>query len=929
MGGTDTAALDRGNRVRHATHGVGVVVAVLGPTTVVRFEHGIEECETHALERLATVDDAVGRESWDGPLSVVTLAQAGAIRSINDAWGMFSRSRVALLPHQLWVCHRVNSSWPTRWLIADDVGLGKTIEAGLILTPLLARNAVQRLLVICPAALVGQWQERLRDMFDIRLMPYVAEADTARSDFWHLQNRVVASLQTIRMDHADRHQRLLQSPPWDLVIVDEAHHLNVDEEAGPTLGYKLVARLVEERRVASLLLFTGTPHRGKNFGFLSLLKLLRPEWFDPKKALSLQLPHLREVMIRNNKQNVTDLRGKLLFTPLRVDQETYEYSQEEAAFYYMLTEFIVSGKAYASRLSAEDARMATLVLIAMQKLASSSVAAIRRAIEGRLARIRDQRRKVAKLRQELVDLGTVYEDLESANLAEELSRLEEELAEKAAGLLLMEDEEPRLVDLVAAARRVTEETKITRVLELVESRFEGRSVLFFTEYKATQSLLMSALIRQYGDGCVTFINGDDRADEVVDASGQPRTLSQRRSAAEELFKSGNARFLVSTEAAGEGIDLQESCHTLIHVDLPWNPMRLHQRVGRLNRYGQLRPVDVVTLRNPDTVEARIWDKLNAKISSINQALAHAMDEPEDMLPLVLGMTSPSLFREVFAGAAEVPPGSLGAWFDNKTASFGGRDVLETVRDLVGSCARFDFQNVSPLLPQVDLPAMRPFFESVLRLHRRRVRRTGEAISFHTPEDWLDEPGMRASYDDMVFDRSAARKSIEKVLGVGHRTVDRAIRAASGAEVRAASLSPSALPSALAVFRIQDRVTGSDKPSQRIVVGLEINPCEPTEMTLLKDWQLLLRLNELCKATGVGGGASAAPDSPEQARAALHSATTFVETRVASLGIDFRVPSVEAVALLWPVERAAGQLPELEDGSPGDADGLGEDPDDAR
>src|SRR5664279_619763 len=165
----------------------------------------------------------------------------------------------------------------------------------------------------------------------------------------------------------------------------------------------------------------------------------------------------------------------------------------------------------------------------------------------------------------------------------------------------------------------------------IRDRFAGRSVLFFTEYKATQSLLMSELIRRFGDGCVAFINGDSRADEVVGRDGEVRTVRQTREDAAEKFNDGRVRFLISTEAGGEGIDLQESCHSLIHVDLPWNPMRLHQRVGRLNRYGQKERVEVVTLRNPDTVESRIWDKLNSKIGNIMLAFGHVMEEPEDLL----------------------------------------------------------------------------------------------------------------------------------------------------------------------------------------------------------------------------------------------------------------------------------------------------------
>jgi len=145
---------------------------------------------------------------------------------------------------------------------------------------------------------------------------------------------------------------------------------------------------------------------------------------------------------------------------------------------------------------------------------------------------------------------------------------------------------------------------------------------------------MSALMKKFGDNCVTFINGDHRVEGVTGTDGIAKAISLDRVSAAESFNQGEVRYLVSTEAAGEGIDLQESCCSLIHVDLPWNPMRLHQRVGRLNRYGQKNQVEVITLRNPDTVESRIWDRLNQKINSIMIALGGAMDEPEDLLQLV-------------------------------------------------------------------------------------------------------------------------------------------------------------------------------------------------------------------------------------------------------------------------------------------------------
>ena len=282
--------LNEGDLVRSQRFGIGHVEFDKGRVVIVRFDHGLEGCEKSSLESIATPLQALADDRWPPPLAVISRMQAEAIQSVNDTWGVFSRSRIALLPHQLWVCRRVLADWPARWLIADDVGLGKTIEAGLILWPLIARGAVKRVLILCPASLVEQWQHRLLTMFDIRVTIYSAEADTGRANYWAINDQVVASLQTLRANHRKRQERLLEAPPWDLLIVDEAHHLHASEEQGPTLGYKLVESLAAAQRVDSMIFFTGTPHRGKNYGFLSLLRLLRPEMFDPKMGLEEQLP---------------------------------------------------------------------------------------------------------------------------------------------------------------------------------------------------------------------------------------------------------------------------------------------------------------------------------------------------------------------------------------------------------------------------------------------------------------------------------------------------------------------------------------------------------------------------------------------------------------------------------------------------------------
>lgn len=880
-----------GDEVVHQRYGPGSVEYPKGETAIVRFEHGLEECDIKALKKQVSLKAALELNEWHNPVEVIAKSQAAAIQSVNDSWGVFSRSRISLLPHQLWVCHRVSRRWPIRYLVADDVGLGKTIEAGLILWPLIAKGLVRRLLVLCPASLVEQWQFRLREMFDIRLARYSTEADSKKGDFWNTHHQVVASLPTLRADRHGRHERMLEADPWDLLIVDEAHHLNADESRGSTLGYRFVERLLEQQKVESCVFFTGTPHRGKPYGFWSLMKLLRPDLFDPKKTDEEQVELLREVLIRNNKSLVTDMHGNKLFKPVTVYPETYSYKPEEEAFYKLLTDFIASGKAYATSLSAKEGRQVMLVLIAMQKLASSSVAAIRKALKGRVGRLRatreELREKIRLTDKEQTALASATD--ESSVLEDQENDIDMMLAE--ATLTLMEEEIPHLDALVEAADAVESETKIEKILDLLEGRYKGRQVLFFTEYKATQSLLMTALMVRFGDDCVTFINGDERLEGLILSDGSAVNRSIDRGDAADLFNAGKVRFLISTEAGGEGIDLQEQCYSLIHVDLPWNPMRLHQRVGRLNRYGQKKPVEVITLRNPATVEARIWDLLNAKLARIMSALSGAMDEPEDLLQLVLGMSSSSMFSELFSEGQFVKKGRLDDWFDEKAETLGGKSAIDTVKALVGNATRFDLSGLKDV-PNVDLPDLCDFFENMLALERRRPTRTGESLTFKTPGAWLDEPGIRRRYDEMVFDRRVpGGKTAEKVLGVGHKVFDKALRAAS--EYPVSLTLSNELSSPLVVFQVFDRVTDQSGHMRQAIVGVERNT--DGSWDTLRDWVVLDRLNNIRSK-------EKAPDVPkvdtEVMTKFVEKASDVIAHEMEWFNFPFRVPEYKAIALIW-------------------------------
>ncbi|WOD39897.1 DEAD/DEAH box helicase [Nodosilinea sp. E11] len=886
-------SFEAGDYISHSLFGLGEVILDRGETVIVRFQQGIQECESSTITPLASLAQTIESGTWQAPLPVILRGLAATIDSLNDRWSVFSRSRVKLLPHQLWVCRKVLERWPFRWLIADDVGLGKTVEAGLILWPLISRRVVQRVLILAPASLVEQWVLRLREMFDLRFTPYTAEADTPRSGFWETHNQVVASLQTLRDDRRGRHDRLLSSPEWDLIIVDEAHHLNADQATGTTLSFRLLQKLSDYQKVQSIIFFTGTPHRGKDYGFLSLLKLLRPDLIDSEKQpLETYLPALRDIMIRNNKQNVTDLTGQLLFYGVSTEVVTYHYSSAETEFYNTLTQFILAGLAYSSSLGGFEGRAVNLVLTSLQKLASSSVAAIRSALRNRLQNLRSRREELGKLQSVRQQIKALLNPEDTADCSDDdIAALDERIVELSFRLSLTENEEEYLETLVSLADSVTAETRIQRILDLLDNRFADRSVLFFTEYKATQSLLMTALIQRYGENAVTFINGDSEARNI---NGE--TLRCPRERAVNLFNSGKARFLVSTEAAGEGVDLQQSCYTLIHVDIPWNPMRLHQRVGRLYRYGQTQSVEVITLRNPDTIEADIWAKLEEKMQRIQMALSGVMEEREDLFPMVLGMTSPSIWTEIFSQAPTVPKETLSSWFDTKTKRFGGKDALNTVRGLVGHCASFDYHDIASQLLNINLPALQPFFTGILTFNHRQAKISEEGLAFRTPEAWSGI-GIKANYSGLMFDRNfVGPDADQKIVGVGSPLLECALEQARALEASVALLPNSLLPSPLILFSITDRVTESSGSIRTVIVGVDFG--KPPR--LRQDYEIIHLLNSLMQPSLKR---AEPPDDAFMSTSALQAwlkeGEKLITDNAEILDLPFRVPDINPLILLCP------------------------------
>jgi hypothetical protein len=272
-------------------------------------------------------------------------------------------------------------------------------------------------------------------------------------------------------------------------------------------------------------------------------------------------------------------------------------------------------------------------------------------------------------------------------------------------------------------------------------------------------------------------------------------------------------------------------------------MRLHQRVGRLNRYGQQYPVEVITMRNPHTVESRIWDKLNAKLEAITKALGSAMDDPEDLLQLVLGMTSSNIFSEFFSRANSVKANRLDKWFDEKTASFGGETAIDTVKSLVGNATKFDLRGLKGI-PDADLPMLQPFFLNMLSLQHRRVKKEDNGgLTFKTPDVWQKEIGVQTSYKGLVFDRDIkGRSASEKVIGVGHKIFDQALRSAT--DLHASYSFIEGLSGYLFIFQIYDEITEVSGNMRQAVIGIQYENLAGGNRKILSDAELLKELNQL-------------------------------------------------------------------------------------
>ncbi|PWR75052.1 DEAD/DEAH box helicase [Methanospirillum stamsii] len=522
-------------------------------------------------------------------------------------------SRILPLPHQLYALARAYASPRVRFLLADEVGLGKTIEAGLIMQELKVRGKISKILIVAPAGLIRQWRSELSEKFDEDFTIVIpGETAEASPEAWMRYNQIITSIDVIKPieerkgwtpEECDQYNRArflaVTSIDWDLVIIDEAHKTGGTSEL--VARYKLAKTLTE--KTEHLLLLSATPHQGKTDAFLRLMGHLDPKRF--RSAQEVEREVVSEYVIRTEKRNAIDAEGKQLFRKRHA--QTIAVSLKESPLqhelYNAVTFYVKYWYDYAKR---EKRTGIGFLMVLMQRLVSSSTQAI----------LETMRRRSLVVESSLVSCSYSPKDLEQM-LETDTQELLEYLLQTSPSPLTEEYEQ--IQKILAIAERCTRtgpdiraESLEAILREIISRESDSRvKFLIFTEFVATQMMLKEYLEKR--GFSVICLNGSMDIEE--------RQISLR------LF-SEKIQILISTEAGGEGLNLQ-FCHIVINYDLPWNPMRVEQRIGRVDRIGQNRDVEVYNLVYKDTVDERVWEVLNKKLWIILQELG--FDKLSDIL----------------------------------------------------------------------------------------------------------------------------------------------------------------------------------------------------------------------------------------------------------------------------------------------------------
>lgn len=528
---------------------------------------------------------------------------AYAIEMWHENTGGLSQLDIDPLPHQIHLVHHILRSGNLNWMIADDVGLGKTIEVGMLLSALIKRGTHKRILLVTPAGLVNQWKEELNTKFGLgEFRVYGDDFVINDARHWKLHDHVIGSMDQLK---AESHlANIMQAESWDIVVFDEAHRLSRSQygmKYESSERFRLAATL--RRRTDAILLLTATPHQGKTDKFTALLEILRPELKTQLRTLEMNYEILSDIVIRNRKSDVTDADGNFIFVGKDTIRIPVHLNEKEREFEAALRKYIKEGYNVMAADDSMTSRAIGFVMTTYRKLASSSIAAIERSLRRRLLIL------LEGAEQEPWATTAVLDDERYAGEQEEAIHYNDAQP-------FFAEEIDMIKDLIRKTRQVTQDDSKKRVLteEIIPNILKQNThekIVIFTEYRGTQDYLVDLLKEKFGDDKVAVLNGS-----------MDRMAREQEIARFEDY----GQFLVSTEAGGEGINLQRECHVMVNFDLPWNPMRIVQRVGRLYRYGQKKKVVVFNMNVVESMDGNIIDILYRRIESVVNDMAVVGDE---------------------------------------------------------------------------------------------------------------------------------------------------------------------------------------------------------------------------------------------------------------------------------------------------------------
>ncbi len=526
-------------------------------------------------------------------------------------------SNIQPLPHQIEAVYDCFLREPrVRFLLADDPGAGKTIMAGLYMKELILRRSGDRILVVTPANLRPQWARELAERFDLDFVQMDSSLFDATPTLnpWDQHDRVIVSRDFLKTERV-REAFEVADREWDLAVLDEAHGYTIATDGKGNIKdrserYK-AAELVS-RKAHRLILLTATPHSGRNESLWALLRLLDMEAWGDKCPRQLEVPD--RLYRKVPKEKMKDMAGNDLFLPRHPHTLDYDLEGEELALYEAVTDFV---SRELREIKGEHSKSAAgFALTTMQRRLASSVRAIRRTLERRVARLEAALEDPeAYLRGRREFQASLFDDAEAEDSRDDMDEADRWALEEQAleswlpdTVFELEAERDALGPLLAQAQDLEtkrSERKLTELLDVIHSQGlrEDRSkqLLVFTEHKDTLDYLVENL---QGDFEVAVIHGGLKLAERI---------------AQERFFRERAQIMVATEAAGEGINLQ-FCHLMVNYDIPWNPNRLEQRMGRIHRIGQTSEVHVFNLVAGNTREGYVLKTILRKMENMGHAL---------------------------------------------------------------------------------------------------------------------------------------------------------------------------------------------------------------------------------------------------------------------------------------------------------------------